>query len=140
MYRPPDSRIEFNGRFQGFMDNVFKDMETILMGVFNKNLLISNLDREWLNFTLTLGLTQLVSHSTRVTNSTSTLIDHVYTSMEDNINTVNVLKSTISDHYAIFGNCKISACPFKHSHQTITYRSFKHFDESIFLHELKQVP
>ena len=42
--------------------NVFKDdKETILMGDFNKNLLPSNVDREWLNFTLTLGLTQLVS-------------------------------------------------------------------------------
>ena len=60
--------------------------------------------------------------------------------MEDNINNVNVFKSTISDHYAIFGNRKINASSNKHSHQTITYRSFKHFDESNFLHELNQVP
>ena len=26
------------------------------------------------------------------------------------------------------------------SHRTITYRSFKHFEESNFLHELNQVP
>ena len=67
MYRPPDSRIEFNDRFEGFMDNVFKDdKETIL--------LTSYIDREWLNVTLTLGLTQLFSNPTRVTYSTSTLI------------------------------------------------------------------
>ena len=60
--------------------------------------------------------------------------------MEDNINNVNVFKSTISDHFAIFGNRKINASSNKHSHQTITYRSFKHFDESNFLHELNQVP
>ena len=68
VYRQPDSKIEFNDRFEGFMDNVFKDdKETILMGDFNKNLLLSHVDREWLNFTLTLGLTQLVSNHTRVT-------------------------------------------------------------------------
>ena len=92
--------------------DVFKnDKEIILMGDFNKN----NVDREWLNFTLTLGLTQLVSNHTRVTNSASTLIDHMYTNTEDNINKVNVFKSTISDHYAIFGNRKINASPNKFS-------------------------
>ena len=91
MYRPPDSRIEFNDRFEGFMDNVFKDdKETILMGDFNKNLLTSNVDRDWLIFTLTLGLTQLFSNPTRITNSTSTFIDHIYTIMEDNISKVYV--------------------------------------------------
>ena len=31
---------------------------------FNKNVLTGNVDREWLNFTLTLGLIQLVSNPT----------------------------------------------------------------------------
>ena len=49
---------------------------------FNKNLLTGNVDREWLIFTLTLGLIQLASNPTWVTNSTSTLIDHIYTNMD----------------------------------------------------------
>lgn len=141
IYRPPDSRIEFNDRFEDFIDNVFKEnKEIILIGDFNKNLMADNVDREWLNFTLTLGLTQFVSNPTRVTPNTSTLIDHIYSNIEGNITKVNVFKSAISDHYAIFANRKINAPVNKHSHKTITYRSFKHFNEHTFLHELNQVP
>ena len=43
--------------------------------------------------------------------------------MKDNINKVNVFKSTISDNYVIFGNrSKINTFPNTHSHQTITKR------------------
>ena len=114
--------------------------EIILLGDFNKNLLEDNLDKEWQNLTLSLGLTQLISQPTRVTSSSKTLIDHIYTSNEDNISSVSVNKQTISDHYAILGNRKLNYCVNKHSHQTITYRSFKRFDENSFTNDLRQVP
>ena len=89
---------------------------------------------------MSLGLTQLISQPTRVTPSSKTLIDHIYTSNEDNISYVRVNKQTISDHYAIFGNRKLNCAVNRHSHQTITYRSFKHFDENAFINDLRQVP
>ena len=57
-----------------------------------------------------------------------------YTSTEENISCVSVKELTVSVHYAIFGNRKINSFVYKHSHQTITYRSFKHFDD------LRQIP
>ena len=37
LYRPPDSRIEYNDRFEDFMDKVSNvGKEIILMGDFNK--------------------------------------------------------------------------------------------------------
>ena len=141
MYRPPHSRVEYSDRFEDFIENASEEgKEIILLGDFNKNLFEDNLDREWQNLTLSLGLTQLISQPTRVTPSSKTLIDHIYTSNEDNISSVRVNKQTISDHYAIFGNRKLNSVVNSHSHQTITYRSFKHFDENAFINDLRQIP
>ncbi|MCG7869794.1 MAG: hypothetical protein JAY74_25915 [Candidatus Thiodiazotropha taylori] len=141
LYRPPNSKIEFNDRFEEFMDKVSnEEKEIILMGDFNKNLLTNTCDREWLNFTLSLGLNQMVSQPTRVTSSTCTLIDHIYTNREEHISSVSVSKLTLSDHYAVFGNRKLNNPTHKNSHHTISYRSFKHFDVNAFRNELIQVP
>ena len=132
MYRPPDSKIEYCDRFEDMIEHVSEEgKEIILLGDFNKNLSVDNLDREWQNLTLSLGLTQLISQPTRVTPNSKTLIDHIYTSHEENIASVSVSKQTISDHYAVFGNRKQNHVVHKYSHQTITYRSFKHFDQQV---------
>ena len=40
MYRPPDSKIEYNDRFEDFIDIVLnEEKEFILLGDFNKNML-----------------------------------------------------------------------------------------------------
>ena len=64
MYRPPDSRIEYNDRFEDFIENASKvGKEIILLGDFNKNLFEDNLDREWQNLTLSLGLTHITTNT-----------------------------------------------------------------------------
>ena len=64
MYRPPASKVEFNDRFEGFIDNVSKEgKEMILLGDFNKNLLNEHKDLEWENFITSLGFSQLVCDS-----------------------------------------------------------------------------
>ena len=94
MYRPPDSRIEFNDRFEEFIDVVSnQNKEFILLGDFNRNLLNPEIDRDWGNFTSSLGLTQLISEPTRVTHESQTLIDHIYTNNEETINSVYVEKN-----------------------------------------------
>ena len=49
--------------------------ELILLGDFNKNLAHEHSDLEWLNFTMSLGLSQMVSQPARVT--PTTLIDYM---------------------------------------------------------------
>ena len=142
MYRPPDSRIEFNDRFEEFIDVVSnQNKEFILLGDFNRNLLNPEIERDWGNFTSSLGLTQLISEPTRVTQESQTLIDHIYTNNEETINSVYVEKMCISDHFAVFFcNRKSHASVCKNTHQVITYRSFKNFDEAYFLSDLSCVP
>ena len=55
------------------------------MGDFNRNLRIDNCDTFWLNFTLSLGLSQLIRQPTRVTRNSHTLKKHIYTNREDTL-------------------------------------------------------
>ena len=103
------------------------------MGDFNKDLSFTNFNREWSDFTTSLGLRQLVTQSTRVTDTSSTLIDHRYSSIEENLRNVHMAEFGISDHYAIFCNRKVNFSFKMNSHKSIKYRSLKHFDENAFL-------
>ena len=47
----------------------------------------------------TFNMKQLVEEPTRVTPQTSTLIDHIYTTMPLRHTTTGVLKWSLSDHY-----------------------------------------
>ena len=141
MYRPPDSKVEFIDRFENFIDNVSGEgKEIILLGDLNKNLQNEHKDIEWENFTTSLGFSQLICDPTRVTETSSTLIDHIYTNFDENIAHVHVCKIGISDHYAVFGNRKLNNCVKSNTHQTITYRSFKNFDENMFISDMHDVP
>ena len=101
----------------------------LILGDFNKDLLSTNQNRDWLDSMTSLGLTQLVNSPTRVTNTTSTLIDHIYTSNEEIILDARVSQIGLSDHYAIFCCRKINFTLKSNSHKSIKYRSFKSFDE-----------
>ena len=57
----------------------------ILLGDFNKDLLNLHGNRDWLILTESLGLSQLVTQPTRVTNNSSSLIDYIYSSDENNL-------------------------------------------------------
>ena len=141
MYRPPNSKVEFNDKFENFIDYVMREeKEIILMGDFNKDLFNEEIGTEWINFTTSLGLGQLISIPTRVTETSSTVIDHIYTNREENILRVHVGKFSLSDHYAIFGNRKSNSLLRNKKHHTITYRSYRHFDENIFIKDLAEVP
>ena len=113
MYRPPDSKIEFSDRFENFICYISNEgKEIISLGDFNKNLLNYHKDAEWENFTTSLCFSQLVCDPTRVTETSSTLIDHINTNCDENISRVHVCKIAISDHYAVFGNRKLYGVPF----------------------------
>ena len=48
MYRPPDSKVEYNDRLEDLIENASKEgKEIILLRDFNKNSFEDNLDTEW---------------------------------------------------------------------------------------------
>ena len=109
MYRPPNAKVESIDRFENVIDIMSREgKEMILLGDFSINLL--NIHKEWDNFVTCLGLSQLVCDPTRVTNTSSTLIDHIYTNFDEKIAHVHVCKTSISDHFTFFGNRKLNNC------------------------------
>ena len=83
------------------------------------------------------GLEQLINKPTRVTESTSTIIDHIYANNKQPIIEVCSPPSECSDHNAVCltwfkKHIKIP----KVGHKTIHYRHFKNFNEQDFLSDL----
>ena len=82
----------------------------------------------------------MVSEATRVTPNTSTLIDHIYTNCPENVKSITVPKIGLSDHFPISFTRKMHNPTTKNNHYTISYRSFKDFDEGTFINDLQSVP
>ena len=74
-----------------------------LVGDFNQDILKYNTDtnsQNLIDMCSSHGLVQLVSRPTRITDSSATLIDHVYTNNVDNIKSCNILTVDLTDHLA----------------------------------------
>ena len=75
-----------------------------LVGDFNQDLIKYDSDshsQNLVDLTSSHGLVQLVSRPTWITDSSATLIDHVYTNNVDNVISCNILTLDLSDHLAI---------------------------------------
>ena len=82
-------------------------------------------------------LTQLVTDFTRITPSTATIIDHIYTSNPENVVECFVPSYAVSDHFPVCFTRKISGKISKAEYTTTTYRCFRQFNKSSFLSDLK---
>ena len=141
IYRPPNSSIQWNAIFEDCMETVLREEKEIyIMGDINRDLLNNQIKTAWTDYMEPFGLTQLVSEATRVTSDSRTLIDHIYSNCPENVTSLDVPKIGLSDHYPIFFTRKMHVQPPKMSHYTISYRSFKHFDELKFVEDLQSVP
>ena len=105
------------------------------MGDFNIDITHSINDK-WMNRIQLYVLTQLVNSTTRVTQSSSTIIDQVYTSNPENITETFVPYYAISDHFPVCLSRKVNAKISKPEHSTTSYRCFKKFDETLILNVL----
>ena len=71
-----------------------------------------------LNLVQLFDLTQLVSEPTRVTESSTTLIDHIYTSNNENNSECFVAPYSLSDHYPVCFSRKVN-CNISHKKMNI---------------------
>ena len=141
IYRPPNSGISWNEIFEDNIENVLKEeKELYLLGDLNRDLLNSSINKAWSDYMEPFGLTQLVTEATRITSNSRTLLDHIYSNCPENITSIDVPKIGLSDHFPIFFTRKMNVQPSKGTHYTISYRSFKDFDEAKFFNDLKDIP
>ena len=124
------------------MDKVLEcEKEMYLMGDINRDLMQTNIKQSWVEYMESFGLHQIVNMQTRVTDQSATLIDHIYSNTHANILTIAVPHLGLSDHFPVFVSRKTNgSCDVKNTHYTISYRSFKNFDETKFIDDLKSTP
>ena len=138
IYRPPDSSHEFYENYSKLIGD-FSNEELIIIGDFNIDLL-NNENHNFIKLNRDKGLIQLLSEPTRCTETSSTLIDHIYSNIVNKISKSGVLDLSISDHKVIYLsrkiNFKITENIKTQNKKLITYRSFKNFDIKKFNAEL----
>ena len=138
VYRNPASLYPWYDDFVQMMDKVtdrHNKANVMLLGDFNIDLLKPH--AAWESTYSLFGLQQVVTQPTRITPTSKTLIDHIYSNNADKINDVNVSDVGISDHCPIIctWSCRAPK-PVKNCHTTIQYRCFKNFDRDMFRYDL----
>ncbi|WP_419587318.1 endonuclease/exonuclease/phosphatase family protein, partial [Thiolapillus sp.] len=140
IYRNPTATYAWYDEFLVMLDKVADSKKNILLlGDFNIDL--SKSHSAWESTYSLVGLHQLVNKPTRVTSTTDTLIDHIYTNRQDLLHNVSVPNIGISDHYPVL--CTWSMKLPRHApkgHTTIQYRTFKRFNKDIFLFDISCAP
>ena len=140
-YRPPNSPVELFTSFESLIGQIdTENVEYYLMGDFNCDLTDGRHDAQYdnnnarilSNITNTYGLQQLINEPTRITNSTSTLIDLIYTNYPERVVCSGVSHCSISDHSLIYVYRKLSIGTIAKDCNNIIYRSFKNFNRDNF--------
>ena len=80
---------------------------------------------------------QLIQEPTRVTRNTKNLIDHFFTNKPESMALTGVSKTTISDHYLIYGIRKFPSV--KVNTRIIEFRDFKNLNERAFLDDIRSL-
>ena len=139
MYRPPSSRVQY---FNGILDIIEKaasdDKEIVLLGDLNYDYRFDeSLSTNPLHYIENLfGLNQLIKEYTRVSKSTSSLLDIILCSNNKAHTKQCVFKFTLSDHYMIY-TC-VKDLHISNVHKSIQFRSYKNFDPDFFLRNVSE--
>ena len=155
MYRPP-SQTNFLENLNKIFEKVDIDKKEIyILGDFNVNMYHSNryivrddntISSKFLShdvksyhqFCTMHGLKQLIQSPTRVTCSTSTLIDRILTSAPSRVFQKGVISAGVSDHQLIFCTRKIYRIKTGGAHKYLNFRSLKNYTADYYKEALKQ--
>ena len=110
-------------------------LEYYLFGDLNCNLASFQYDsntRRLCEITDLFGLQQLITEPTCITETSSTLIDLIFTNYADRVVCSGVSQIGISDHSLIYVYRKLSLAFPSKGHSTISYRNFTNFNPESF--------
>ena len=88
---------------------------------------------QWQPVVDSLQLTQVITSPTRVTATTETIIDHIYTTHPQHVRASKVGLLSASDHFPVIMIRK------RNYARVITYRSYKHFHSDNIMYDLLQI-
>ena len=140
LYRNPSEPANWVDKFVCMMDSVWlESKEIILMGDFNIDL--SKANKLWTETFSLFNLSQIIDSPTRVTPSSRTLIDHIYSSTPSHIQEVCVPVLGVSDHYPVCCTWSKKGVKIpKLGHTLLIYRSFAKFNEDKYIGDLRNAP
>ena len=113
--------------------------EIIILGDLNLDWTRQDKFKLWTTFLIENHLKQLITEPTRITSSTQTIIDHIYTTHEHHSFSARVLPLSLSDHYLILFTRKLNTDRVHTPSQLMTYRSWKDFKSGPFLLDLNSI-
>ena len=111
----------------------------LLLGDVNIDFLKYNKDAqtsEYLDMLFDLGFMPVITKATRVTDHTSSLIDHIYTNTPEKVIKSGICLADISYHLPVF--CTI-AKTLTSSNEARYFRDFSHFKHNAFLLDLSSI-
>ena len=138
-YRPPDGSIpNFISHLENCIEEIIDDplSDILFLGDSNIDHLKCTPNSTKLRmFSTKFNLSQLITQPTRVSNNTSTLIDHIYVNNPELYAHSGQLEPGLSDHVLIFtARKRAKLCKSK---TTIIIRDYKHFSQINFLHSIQ---
>ena len=133
-YRAPNNS-KLTESLENTVSRLRADCDAIILGDFNY-CLIKNKINKMTKVLENSGFIQLIDTATRVTNNSSSLIDHIYTNETRKISQSGVIESGISDHFITFCTRKILRGQIG-KHNTIKIRPMKNYSKEIFVDLLK---
>lgn len=130
-YKPPDTSKHLSKNFNELFENMLITANTlcqeiIALGDMNVNFLDKSNNKEFKTIVSRNGFQQLIKSPTRVTNTSSTLIDIILSNKEKNIVKTLTSAQSLSDHDTICCVRKINHN--RVSYRTITCRNFRNYD------------
>ena len=123
-YRPPEDP-DFLSHFECCISKIRSDCEVMIMGDFNVDFFKQNcsLYKNYKNILDLFDLNQLIKTVTRLTDTSSTLIDHIVCNNKSKICQSGTLSIGLSDHFAIYCTRKVLKSQIGRSHNVIKIRS-----------------
>ena len=145
-YRPPSDPVGSFNKLEHVLSYLDREgKEIILLGDTNYDLAGSEADQSRDNNTKHLcdvyelfSFKRLIGEPTRVTLTTSSIIDHIATTDARNIVSSGVHKVSLSDHYLVYFIRKFNGAVEK-DHKMIKTRKMKNFNEEAFLADVSAI-
>jgi hypothetical protein len=135
----PDATNLFLDVFADRLANIAPNTEVIIMGDFNIYWLKKTYPYKKYNEILSqTGLKQIITKPTRITDVSSSLIDHILCSHQDKISQFGNIPFGMSDHMLIFCTRKIQKLVFN-KHKTLSIRSLRDYTQTDLINRLSEV-
>lgn len=140
VYRPPTGRVQsVIDRLEALVETIRLSTsgDTVVIGDLNVDLLADNLQsRKLKQFTNSCRLDQIIEEPTRITPTSETLIDHVYSNIS-HVKSVGALNCFITDHLPIV--LVIKKSKLKQQFRQIYTRSYRDFDKQSFSEDIRNL-